>query len=173
MLNAPRETPPPTAVFPAMGNSWFLVWKTAGLRGLALGSLYVAVALPFALAVLKAALAPDTRLADLFSLGALAAFFVAPYTRHYDFPVLLIPALVCVGGRLSEKAGALLLAALGALPYVQFLLFAQLRPVDPASPRPLPEYTLFWVPVLLTILWVATARFRSVPTGFSRGVAQP
>jgi hypothetical protein len=164
MLSAPGETPPPTALYPSLGNSWLLVAKTAGLPPGSVRPLYLVVALPFVFAVLRSALGTDSRLTDVFSLAILAAFFVSPYARHYDFPVLLIPALVLIGTRLSERAGALLLVALVLLPYVQFFLLHHLRPVHAPSAGPLPEFTFFWVPLLLTALWLATARFRSVPT---------
>jgi hypothetical protein len=161
MLSAPGETPPPTVLYPSLGNSWFLIGKTAGLPAGAVWSLYLVVALPFVLAVLKSALDADPRLTDVFSLAILAAFFVAPYARHYDFPVLLIPALVLIGTRLSERAGALLLMALVLLPYTQFIVLHYLRPEHGPSAGPLPEFTFFWVPLLLTALWLATAKVRS------------
>jgi hypothetical protein len=173
MLNAPSETPPPTALYPSLGNSWFLIGKTAGLPAWAVWSLYLAVALPFSLAVLRSALNTDSRLADVLSLAVLAAFFVAPYARHYDFPVLLLPALVLIGTRLSERTGAVLLASLVLLPYIHFLLIHYLRPAHGPSAGPLPEYTFFWVPLLLAVLWLTTAWFRAVPGGLTPGVARP
>src|SRR5258708_35649817 len=105
MLSATRRTPPPTDYFPWIGPTWLLVLRSFGLGSWGVGVLYLAVALPVLGVVLRAALDPDRPLRDVASLGLLAAFFVAPYGRHYDFPILLIPLFVLLGGRLSEKAG--------------------------------------------------------------------
>jgi hypothetical protein len=86
----------------------------------------------------------------------LAVFFVAPYARHYDFVVLLIPAFVLIGDRLSEKAGALLLASLILIPYLQFILLVRYsRKVVPDVDFFL-ECTYFWIPLLIAALWMAT-----------------
>jgi hypothetical protein len=170
MLNAPREVAPPTALYPSMGNSWFLVCQTAGARGWVLWSLYLAVALPVTLGVLRAALRPAARLSTVFSVSTLAAFLVSPYTRHYDFPVLLVPALVLVGTRLSERAGALLLLALVAIPFAQFILLQHLRPAGAPAKVPVLDFTFFWVPLLLAALWVGTARLRA-PSRLRPGAA--
>ena len=71
--------------------------------------LYALVAVPLLATVLKASLDRSKPLHDVLALGLLAACIVAPYGRHYDFPVLLIPLFVLLGTRLSEIAGAVLL----------------------------------------------------------------
>src|SRR5207249_1880427 len=55
MLTATRKTPPPTDYFPWIGNTWFLVLKSMGLRSWAVWPLYLLVALPFLGAVVRAA----------------------------------------------------------------------------------------------------------------------
>src|SRR5205823_1117697 len=110
-----------TEHYPWIGNTWLLLLKTLGLRGWALWALYLAGALPFLAAVLRTALGRGAALSGLLGWGILAAFFVAPYARHYDFPVLLVPALL-LGNRLPQLASAGLLMALVVLPYVQFSL---------------------------------------------------
>jgi hypothetical protein len=87
MWNAMRTPPPPpTEFYPWIGNTWLLVLRALGLHGPALWLLYAAVALPFLGVVLHAALDRTRPLSDVLALGTLAAFFVAPYARHYDFP---------------------------------------------------------------------------------------
>ena len=97
---------------------------------------------------------------EVIALGLLAVFFVVPYARHYDFVVLLIPAFVLIGDRLSEKAGALLLIILILVPFLQFILLARYsRKVVPDVDFFL-ECTYFWIPLLLAALWMA-ARSRT------------
>src|SRR5207237_565912 len=122
MLEATRRTPPPTDSFPWLGTTWFLVLKAVGLRSWGLWVLYLTVALPFLREVLRSAFDRDRPVREVIALGFLAAFFVAPYGRHYDFPTLLVPFFILLGGRLSEKAGSALLIALLVIPYIQFIL---------------------------------------------------
>jgi hypothetical protein len=153
MLAATRRTAPPTEYFPWLGNAWFLVLKTLGLRGCTLWSLYLAVALPFLVAVLKTALDANRDVRDVFAIGLLAAFFVAPYGRHYDFPVLLVPLLVLLADRLSEKQGAILLLALMLIPYLQFVLLVRYsRLIVPGVDFNV-ECTYFWIPLVLAAIW--------------------
>jgi hypothetical protein len=88
------------------------------------------------------------------ALGTLASFFVAPYARHYDFPVLLIPLLVLLGGRLPKLPGRLVLLAVVLLPYLQVVLMARFKEQYDPSGKFLPEGTFFWVPVVLTLAWL-------------------
>jgi hypothetical protein len=162
MLTATRRTSPPTDHFPWLGNAWFLILKTLGLRGWALWTLYLAVAVPVLCSVVRSALDPRHPLHDVISLGLLAVFFVAPYARHYDFVVLLIPALVLIGARLSENAGGALLMILMIVPYVQFWLLARYRRLVVSGVDFLLECTYFWIPVLLATLWYATKSKRTV-----------
>jgi hypothetical protein len=158
MLGAARKTPPPTDYFPWIGNTWFLILKTLRLPTWSLWPLYLAVAVPFVGAAIRMALDVERPARDVMATGLLAAFFVIPYARHYDFPVLLVPALLLIGGRLSEKAGAALLTALIVLPYLQFLLLIRYsRLVVPGVDFHI-ECTYFWIPALLSILWFATWR---------------
>src|SRR5262249_26321377 len=108
MLGATRRTPPPTDYYPWIGTTWYLLLKTAGLRGAALWGAYGLAALAAVAIVVRAALDHGRPLGDVLALALLAVFFVAPYGRHYDFPVLLIPFLVLVGTRLPDWAGAAL-----------------------------------------------------------------
>jgi hypothetical protein len=86
----------------------------------------------------------------------LAPFIVAPYGRHYDFPVLLIPMYVLLARRLSEISGAILLLVLVILPYIHFGMLVRFRQKYPSNVRLFPEFTFFWVPLLLVLIWLAT-----------------
>jgi hypothetical protein len=160
MLRASQRTPPPTAYFPWIGTTWLLVLKTAGLHSWALWGLYLAAALPFLVVLVRAALDRSRPLEDILSLGMIAPFIVAPYGRHYDFPVLLIPAVILIGRRLSEKAGAALLLALLVLPYVNLGIIVAFRQRYPITVRLFPEWTFIWIPALVTATWFATEMTR-------------
>src|SRR5262249_31370389 len=122
MLKAPGQTPSPTEYYPWIGNAWLLVLRALGLEGGGLWVLSLAAPVPFLGAVIRAALDRGSRLADVVGLSVLAAFFVAPYARHYDFPVLLIPLVLLVRDRLNVLVGVALLGAVVLLPYVQLFL---------------------------------------------------
>ena len=156
MIRAMRNTPPPTEVFPWLGNTWFLILRTLSLRSWALWAVYLAVALPVLGGVVWSAQARCRPFHEVMALGLLAVFFVAPYARHYDFVVLLIPTFVLIGDRLSDKAGALLLASLILVPYLQFALLVRYSRLVVPDVDFLLECTYFWIPLLLAALWMAT-----------------
>ena len=156
MLRASRLTLPPTFYFPWIGTTWFLILKTIGLQSWGLWAPYLAVAIPLFAYVTKAALDRSRPLEDLMALGLLAPFFIAPYGRHYDFPVLLIPLFVLMGRRVSEVAGTILLIVLIVLPYIHFGILMRFKDKYPSSVRLFPEFTFFWVPLLLMLVWLAT-----------------
>jgi hypothetical protein len=162
MLSAMSRTPPPTEYYPWIGNTWFLILRTLGLRSWSLWALYLAVAGPFLWAVLRSAIDPQRPAREIMAMGLLAAFFIVPYGREYDFPLLWVPALVLIGDRLSEKAGAALLVGLIVVPYVQFILLARYsRLIVPEVDFTI-ECTFFWIPALLAALWFATKPRRTV-----------
>jgi hypothetical protein len=161
MLSATRRTPPPTEIFPWLGNAWFLILKSAGLRSWGLWSMYAVVAVPFLVAVIKSAFNVTCPPEDVIALGFLAAFFVAPYGRHYDFPVLLIPLFVLLANRLSELRGAVLLLGILLIPYFQFVLLVRFSHLVVPDVDFYLECTYFWVPALLAAVWFNTGSSRT------------
>jgi hypothetical protein len=155
-LRAAGRTPPPTAHFPWIGTTWFLALKTAGLRSWPLWVLYLAVAVPFLIVLVRAALDRSRPLEDILSLGLIAPFILAPYGRHYDFPVLLIPVLVLIAHRHSEKAGTALLIALLLLPYINLGIISQFRERYPSTIRLFPEWRFLWISLVVTVAWFGT-----------------
>src|SRR5262249_17361373 len=152
------RTPPPTEYFPWIGTTWYLLLKTAGLRGAALWGAYGLAALAAVTVVVRAALDRERPLGDVLALTLLAVFFVAPYGRHYDFPVLLIPSLVLVGPRLTDRAGAALLVVVMLLPYLQYNELAHLKALTRTPGRLNPEFTFSWVPLVLAAAWWLSRR---------------
>lgn len=136
--------------------TWYLLLKATGLRSWGFEAAYAAVALPFLGVVLRTAYDRSRPLRDVLSLGLLAAYFVAPYGRHYDFPVLLIPLLTLIGTRLKERSGAAMLFALLFLPYLHYLVLDRLKVLLGFTGRLNPEFTFFWIPLLLTAAWFAS-----------------
>ncbi len=154
MLIAPHETPIPTDHYPWIGNTWLLVLRSLGLEGTALWIFYAALAVPILVAVLKLAWDRKSRAANLVGLSALGAFFVAPYARHYDFPILLILVLILLAKRRSLRAFALLLPILVLLPYLQIFLLAHLKAMYYPNGHFFVECSFFWVPILCLISWL-------------------
>ena len=153
MINASTVTPPPKTYLPWIGTTWLLALRTRGLQSVSLWAGYLALAVPFLALVVRAALDRSRSVSEVIALGTLAAFIVAPYARDYDFPVLLIPLLILIGGRLSELAGAALMMALLVLPYLHMGAMMDFRRKYPGSQQ-FPECTFLWVPALLTAAWL-------------------
>jgi hypothetical protein len=131
-----------TESYPAAGTTWLLLLRSLGFEGWTLKGLYLALALPLGFLVMRAALARDSELGEVFGWGLLAAFFVASYARPYDFPVLVIPLLLLLGGRIREIWGTLILFLFLVIPYLQLLFWL------PAS--------FFWIPLLLAAALVSS-----------------
>jgi hypothetical protein len=161
MMQAARRMPPPTAYFPWIGTTWLLALRTAGLQSWGLWALYLVVAIPFLTYLLRIALSRSRPLEDVLSVAAFAPFILAPYGRHYDFPILLIPLFVLMGRKLSEKAATALLLAMLILPYINLEIISAYRERVPSTVRLFPEFTFLWVPLLVIACWFATEIRRS------------
>lgn len=153
MARATWVTPPPTFYFPWSGATWLIVLKALGVRGWLLAGGYLLVAIPLVVAIIRIAIDPGRRLDDLICVSLIAAFFLAPYGRPYDFPVLLIPALILVGTRLPQLPGTALLMALIVLPYAHSLAMASQKAPREVARRNDPEPTTFWIPLLIATAW--------------------
>jgi hypothetical protein len=165
MLHAPSQTPPPTAEYPWIGTTWWLVLRTVGLEGWRLWLAYAAVALAFLAVAVRAALERARPVSEVLALSLMAAFFVAPYARHYDFTVLLVPALVLAAG-LAKGARVVLFLGLVLVPYGQYVVLARHKEATDAGGKFLVEGTFFWIPVLLAGLWLAYKRQKASSSGF-------
>jgi hypothetical protein len=158
MLNAPRITPSPTEHYPWIGNTWFLVLRSLGLQGTLLWIGYLLVAVPFLGLLLKAAATKSTPLENVVALAVLAAFFVAPYARHYDFPVLLIPLLLIGIRRRSVLIWAILVLSFLVIPYVQMPFLTHLKSTNNPGGKFLVECSYFWVPMAALAGWLLLIR---------------
>jgi hypothetical protein len=116
--------PTVSSTFPWLGTSWFQVLRSVGLSGWLLWATYALFALPFCWILLRSALHRDSTVDDVFALGILAAFFVAPTVMPYDHPLLIIPLLVLMGSRISDLAGSVLMVMFVILPSWQFWWWA-------------------------------------------------
>ncbi len=152
LIRAMLDQPLPTADRPWVGSTWLLLLRTVGLHGWTLWVAYAALALPLLIVALRAALDRDARLPDVIALSLLVTFFVAPYARAYDFPILLIPLLLLLGGRLPALWRAFLPTVFIVLPFVHLWRLAG----GGVGFAFMPHVWLFWIPALLTIAWIAT-----------------
>ncbi len=152
MLAATRVTPMPTAYYPGLGATWYVALEAVGLGGAFLHLAVAAVAIPLVVLLFRMTLRSETGLSDLFALALVAPFFVAPYARPYDFPVLLIPVLVLMG-KLAEVSRVTLAIAVTLLPALH-LLHLTASYVPPVVGVRRPEFTYFWIPMLVGLVWL-------------------
>jgi len=164
MATATRVTPPPNAYFIGLGTTWFSVLKAARPPAWVLWGGYLLVALPLLAAGLKLVLDRSRRIDDVISVSLIGSFFLMPYSRAYDFPVLLIPALVLVGNYLRERSAAVLLFVLMVLPYAQQMWLNRIE-YGRDTTKLHPEFTYFWLPLLLAASWWYAKRTISIPSG--------
>lgn len=155
MLQAPARSPLVTSERPWMSTNWYSLLRSAGLTGWSLWSAYVAAAIPVTGLLLRSIGRKTCPLSDLFSLGLLGAFFIAPYAREYDQTLLLIPLLVLVG-RLPPLRATVLLVVCIVLPAFQLYTLTS----EGAETR---EVVFLWIPLLLTVLWFSSGRSRDIP----------
>jgi hypothetical protein len=158
MINAPRITPSPTEHYPWIGNTWYLVLRSLGLQGAPLWIGYLLLAVPFLGLLLKAAATKSTPLENVVALAVLAAFFVAPYARHYDFPVLLIPLLLIGARERSVLLWAILVLGFLVIPYAQMSFLTHLKATNDPGGKFLVECSYFWVPIATLAGWILLIR---------------
>ena len=150
MVRATRITPLPDLPFPGCGCSWLITLKALGLHNPLLMCGYLAMAIPLGIAVLRFALDRERGWDELICLSLIASFFIVPYVRYYDVPILLIPVLVVAGSHSAELVGAALMAAVMFVPYLQyFSLFSRYPRIQLIGY----EYTYFWIPALIGFGW--------------------
>lgn len=154
LLAATRVTPMPTAYYPGLGTTWLVALGAAGVEGHLLHLAYAAVVVPLLLAMLRMTLQGSRPLEDIVAVALIAPFFVAPYARPYDYPVLLVPALILIGSRLPELSRATMAAALVVLPSLHILWLTANYETPVVGVRR-PEFTYFWIPLLVGLSWLA------------------
>jgi hypothetical protein len=157
-----QTVPPPTEYYPWIGTTWSLLLKTVGVSGSLYWLLYGSVALISIVLIIGVALSQRSSIGELYSVALISVFFVAPYARHYDFPILLIPILLLANERLPCVAGTALLLSLVLLPYVQFVILFQMKEVYGPYFKYHGELSFFWIPVLIAMLWLVTSKRKSV-----------
>jgi hypothetical protein len=160
LWNLTRSVPPPTEYFPWIGTTWSLLLRTGGISGVAFWLLNLPVDVGSVSLIVYSALRSTGSLRNVFSVALLSVFFVAPYARHYDFPILLIPLFVLLNDRLARVSGTVVLMALLLLPYVQFVILFQLKETYGPYFKYHGELTFFWIPLLLSALWLFSANLR-------------
>jgi hypothetical protein len=151
------ELPQATAERPWVGSTWMLLLRTLGLHGFTLWTAYLVAVVPLLLLLLRSSLDLTGPLDEVIALSLLTAFFLAPYGRVYDFPVLLIPLLLLLGGRLPEIWSIVLPFVFLALPFVHLLwLLTHGSTPYGAVGNFMPQVWMFWIPSLLTIAWLGS-----------------
>ena len=147
MYHALRRIPLDTVADPRVGATWPLALRVLGFDGWRLALANAATAVVVVATILMTAWRKGSPAADTLGLGLLTAFFVSPYAKFYDYPVLLVP-LTIVLGRLPRLAAAGLLLALMLVPYLHLPLIGLLgfRLIE-----------LIWMPAILALAWLTTS----------------
>jgi len=160
MLMATRVTPLPHTHYPGLGAGWYVALEAVGLHGVLLYAAYSALAVPVLLSLVRMTLHGERKLEDIFGFALIAPVFVIPYTRPYDFPLLLIPALIVMGSRMTALSQAMMAFALAVLPALHLLrLTADYVPPVVGVRRP--EFTYVWIPLLIGATWLFCVGNRS------------
>jgi hypothetical protein len=147
-LEATRRTPPPTAYFPSVGATWLATLRTLNITGWRLGTLYLAAVVPLVAAMFRAAGAAQGSLRRVLAVAVVAAFFVTPYGRPYDFPILLVA--------LSDRPAGRHRLALAIVDLLLILQVAILQTCLGDINLAVNELgvTFFWLPLALTSGWL-------------------
>ena len=151
MLQAPSQTPLVTVDRPWLGASWYSLCRWLGLQVVPLMAMYALAAVPAVVLVMRAAWRRDTSLYTLLALAALSAFYVVPYLRYYDLPILLLPLFELLRRPLAGQQRSLLILAALIVP-------AALWIVTPGEPSPLMSQVHWaWLVITLTAIWLGSA----------------
>lgn len=148
-LGALQRFEMPTERTPGIGATWLLVLRALQLPAEVRWPLYLAVAVPVMALLVWRAWDRSSGLAEVLSLGVLAAFFVAPYSQPYDYCLLLVPLFLLLGSRQASPWGAAVIGVFLVGPYIHASYF----PIGLED-----KYTLFWLPVLVLAVWFATRK---------------
>jgi hypothetical protein len=159
-VNAPRLTPMPMVLFPWNGTTWFLLLKGSGLSTPTLIVLYGVICSAFLGWIVRRALDQTASPGELISLCLLGTFWIAPYGRVYDLPLLLLPTWVLLSDRLPELAKGLLLVGFLVLPYL-YWGWSFLREQTAGIPLQNLEIGYFGLPVALLAWWLLQEFSRS------------
>lgn len=142
------STPVPTVERPWKGATWPLLLRTLGLSGIPLWFACLAVAVPLLSLLARSVFDRRRSLEEIYALSILVPFFLVPYGRTYDFPVLLIPLIVLLAGRLPDLWGAVILFVILVAPLFHWWWIGNPHHVS-----------FFWIPMLLMSAWL-TWHFR-------------
>lgn len=148
MLRAPQEIPLVTVERPERGTTWMCMLESLGLEGVVLVAGWMLLALPLLGIVVRDSWDRHSSSLKVIGGSLLAAFFLAPYARYYDLPMLLFPLLWLLGRPLSGWLRALLLLLFLVLPYAHLFLV----PAD--SPLAKLQVCWFWMALVLVVVWL-------------------
>ncbi|MBL8794026.1 MAG: DUF2029 domain-containing protein, partial [Planctomycetia bacterium] len=146
-LGALKRFEMPTERTPGIGATWMLVLRARQLPPEVRWPLYLAVAVPVAVLLVWRAWDRSSGLAEVLSLGVLAAFFVGPYSQPYDYCLLVVPLFLLLGNQQASVWGAVVIGIFLIGPYIHASYF--LSGLED-------KYTLFWLPVLVLAVWFGT-----------------
>jgi len=124
------------------------VLQTVGARGTMLWACYLAIASTVIALVLHAAWNRTSGLEAVVGVSLIAPFFVAPYARHYDFAILLIPALILIAECKGTRSAWIWMGGLLVLPYLWLAIPGRSR------------FMFFWLPLLIAVAWLRPDRPR-------------
>jgi hypothetical protein len=146
LLDALERTPLVTQNSPWLSVTWWAVLQTLGVPRYGVWPVYIAVAGPCLLLLLRMAWDRQAVAGTVLAWAIPTTFMVVPYARLYDLTILIVPLLLLLTGRLSAPWTAALFLACIVLSFVQFYW---VRLSDPYRC----EVSFFWLPALLTLAW--------------------
>jgi len=150
-----HDLPQPTTARPAAGATWLLLLRVLGLHDGVLWLAYLVAVVPIVVSLCRSALDRFAPLDHVVALSMLGAFFIAPYARAYDFPLLLIPLFALLGSGLSPVVRATLGIAFVILPFFHLGYIAS---ASPGGVNFMPQVALFWMPLVLAAAWAMRTR---------------